>query len=261
MLPFCVIGVAGTARTGAVDDMLTLAHICRENDLWFHVDGSHGAMAILSDEFRTALTGVEFADSLAFELHSWLHVMYDSACVLVRDGGAYSDTYASGASRPRDDDAVRNIGMRHFNPGPERARGFRALGAWFAIKEQGLARLGRNVTRNCYQARYLRHLIDRHPNLELRAPVSLNTVCFRYRMPAMSDAELNTLNSRLVGLIRESGVAVVSQTEIGESLVIRVNITNHRTRSADLKLLVATIDELAPVALSSMVDAADQSPP
>jgi glutamate/tyrosine decarboxylase-like PLP-dependent enzyme len=75
---------------------------------------------------------------------------------------------------------------------------------------------------------------------------------------AMTADELNEMNRILVLKIQQSGIAVVSQTTINNTLAIRVNITNHRTESADLRLLVSTIDELAPAALSEIGDAANQ---
>jgi len=48
--PFCVIGTAGTVNTGATDDLRALAALCRDEGLWFHVDGAFGALARLSDE-------------------------------------------------------------------------------------------------------------------------------------------------------------------------------------------------------------------
>ena len=259
LIPFCVIGTAGTVNTAAVDDLSTLGQICQDEGLWLHVDGAFGAMAILSDEFRTQLAGIEFADSLAFDFHKWLHVQYDAGCVLIRDGEAHRNAYSTSIDYLHNGDAASGGAPWFCDFGPELSRGFRALNVWFTIKEHGLSRLGKNVTRNCHQARYLRHLVDHHANLELLAPVSLNVVCFRYRMSSMTEEDLNNLNRRLISLIQESGIAVVSQTMIGKALAIRVNITNHRTRSSDLQLLVSAIDKLAPVALSGIVEAAGQS--
>ena len=45
MIPFCVVGNAGTINTGAVDDMNALADFCAAEGLWFHVDGAIGAVA------------------------------------------------------------------------------------------------------------------------------------------------------------------------------------------------------------------------
>jgi glutamate/tyrosine decarboxylase-like PLP-dependent enzyme len=256
--PFCVIGTAGTVNSGAIDDLTALAEICREEDLWFHVDGAFGAMAILSDEFESALSGIENADSLAFDFHKWLHVQYDAGCVLIRNREAHLNTFNTSTAYLQQGEAASAGAPWFCELGPELSRGFRALHAWFAIKEHGLEKFGRNVTRNCHQARYLRDLVDTHANLELVAPVSLNIVCFRYRVQAMTADELNEMNRILVLKIQQSGIAVVSQTTINNTLAIRVNITNHRTESADLRLLVSTIDELAPAALSEIGDAANQ---
>src|SRR5215216_3299067 len=47
--PICVIGSAGTVNTGAVDDLTAIADLCRDQDLWFHVDGAIGAVAVLAE--------------------------------------------------------------------------------------------------------------------------------------------------------------------------------------------------------------------
>ena len=258
-LPFCVIATAGTVNSAAIDDLAAIGQICREEDLWFHVDGAFGAMAILSDPFRSTLSGIEHADSIAFDFHKWLHVQYDAGCVLIRDGEAHRNTFNASIAYLQQGQAAAGGAPWFCELGPELSRGFRALNVWFSIKEHGLEKFGRNVTRNCLQAKHLGELVNGHSNLELVAPVSLNIVCFRYRMDSMTDAELNEMNRMLVLKIQESGIAVVSQTTINKTVALRVNLTNHRTRSADLQILVSTIDELAPVALSEMVAAANQS--
>ncbi len=53
--PICVIGSAGTVNTGAVDDLNAIADLCREEDLWFHVDGAIGAVAVLAGNVKPQL--------------------------------------------------------------------------------------------------------------------------------------------------------------------------------------------------------------
>ena len=242
--PFCVIGTAGTVNTGAIDDLESLAAICREHELWFHVDGAFGALAVLSEEIGPRLRGIELADSLAFDFHKWMHVQYDAGCLLVRNGDQHRKTFSM---RPaylhQTGRGLAGGGEWPCDLGPELSRSFRALKVWFALKEHGTEAFGRAITMNCHQAEYLAALVRRLPDVQLMSSPSLSIVCFRLRPPGWDDAALDRLNEDVVADLQESGVAAPSTTRIRGVLSIRVNITNHRTRQQDLDVLVrATAD-------------------
>ncbi len=92
--PICVIGSAGTVNTGAVDDLDALADLCRREELWFHVDGAIGAVAVLAENVKPRLRGLERADSVALDLHKWLHVPFEAGCLLVRDAETHRRTFS-----------------------------------------------------------------------------------------------------------------------------------------------------------------------
>ena len=50
--PIAVVANAGTASTGAVDDLAAIADVCRDEDLWLHVDAAYGGPAMLADDLR-----------------------------------------------------------------------------------------------------------------------------------------------------------------------------------------------------------------
>jgi len=85
MRPICVIGSAGTVNSGAIDNLDALADLCAAESLWFHVDGAAGALAALVPNLAPLMKGMERADSVAFDLHKWMYLPYEIACVLVRD--------------------------------------------------------------------------------------------------------------------------------------------------------------------------------
>ncbi len=242
LVPFLIVGTAGTVDIGAIDDLAGLADLAAAQRVWFHVDGAFGALARLAPELAPLLAGIERADSLAFDFHKWLHVPYDAACVLVRDGALHARTFSADAAYLARVPRGLAAGAPWFcDYGPDLSRGFRALKVWFTLKEFGTARLGEAVLRNCRLARLVAERVAALPELELLAPVQLNIACFRYRQPRLSEAQLNRLNADLVADIQESGVAAPSTTVIDRRLAIRVNITNHRTDEATIEALLAAV--------------------
>ena len=235
--PFLVVASAGTVDIGAIDDLTALAALCREEKLWFHVDGAFGALGILSPQLASQLAGIERADSIALDFHKWGQVPYDAGFLLVRDGERHRDAFAAPAAYLRRE--ARGLAAGSPWPcdlGVDLSRGFRALKTWFTLKTYGTDKLGAVITRCCALADYLKARVEAEPRLELLASVNLNIVCFRYRA---DDAD--RVNGEIVVNIQESGIAAPSTCSIDGKLCIRVCITNHRTTDGDLAILVQAV--------------------
>lgn len=235
--PFLVIGSAGTVDTGAIDDLAALAELCAREKLWFHIDGAYGALGMLSPQIAPLLSGLERADSIAFDFHKWGQVQYDAGFLMVRDGEQHRATFAAPVAYLRRE--TRGLAAGSPWPcdfGPDLSRGFRALKTWFTLKAYGADKLGAMIARTCRLAKYLEAKIAAEPRLQLLAPVTLNIVCFRLRCEAAVDA--NALNAEIVADLHESGIAAPSTTTIGGDLAIRCAIVNHRTDTQDLDAML-----------------------
>ena len=258
--PFLVVGTAGTVDIGAIDDLAALSTLCREEGLWFHVDGAYGALGILSPLLAPRLAGLENADSIALDFHKWGQVPYDAGFLIVRDGQQHRETFAAPAAYLRRE--TRGLAAGSCWPcdlGPDLSRGFRALKTWFTLKTFGLEKLGAMITRTCTLAKYLEQRILAEPRLELLAPVELNIVCFRYRA-----ADANRVNGGIVIAIQESGIAAPSTTLLDGELAIRAAIVNHRTDTCDIDALISAVLEFGALRSSSdgsLVLKVEPSPP
>jgi len=122
--------------------------------------------------------------------------------------------------------------------GLELSRSFRALKVWMGLKEHGVAKYSALVQQNCDQAKYMSELIEVRPELELLAPVLLNTVCFRYRGHGLPEEALDKLNQGLMMQLMYSGAGFASETKIGGRVALRACITNHRTTRRDIEEFV-----------------------
>ncbi len=235
--PFLVIGTAGTVDVGAIDDLKSIAALCRAEKIWFHVDGAYGALAALSPELKPRLNGIEEADSIALDFHKWGQVPYDAGFILVRDGNKHREAFATPAAYLRRE--TRGLAAGEFWPcdyGPDLSRGFRALKTWFTLKTYGADQLGRMITGTCAVAQHLEKKILAAPQLELLLPVQLNIVSFRYRA---KDAD--KVNAEIVADIQESGIAAPSLTTINGKRAIRAALFNHRTQNSDVDALISAV--------------------
>ena len=232
--PFFIAATVGTVDVGAIDPLSAIADIAQRENIWLHVDGAYGALAILAPDLAPRLQGIELADSIAFDFHKWGQVPYDAGFILVRNGEHQLDTFATPAAYlSRESRGLSASSPWPCDLGPELSRGFRALKTWFTIKVYGTEKLGQVISNTCALAQYLKQRIELSPQLELLAPVELNIVCFRYRC-----LNPNRINADIVIALQESGIVAPSTTILHGQLAIRAAIVNHRTTTRDIDVLI-----------------------
>ena len=243
--PICVIGTAGTVNTGAIDDLDRIAELCKRENLWFHVDGAFGALLVLSSKHKNRLTGIEKADSVAFDFHKWMHINYEAAFALIRNHDLHASTFAQHAHYTNPlTRGVASSEKMFSDYGPELSREFKALKIWMSIKEHGIQKLGQLIDQNIEQAQHLGSLISKSGKLELVAPISMQIICFRYVAKNKSNEQLNAINNEILLQLQEKGIAVPSSTILNGKFVLRVSITNHRTKISDLELFINEVSKL-----------------
>jgi glutamate/tyrosine decarboxylase-like PLP-dependent enzyme len=240
--PICIIGNAGTINTGAIDDLNALADICSKENLWFHVDGAIGAVAVLSEKAKPYLSGIERADSVALDLHKLMHIPFEAGCVLVKNEEAHRSSFSLTPEYLQHE--TRGLPGAHLwfsDYGVELSRNFRALKVWMSVKEHGLEKFGRMIDRNIEQAHYFGSLVEKDPHLELIAPIGLDIVCFRYVHGDLNTQTHNALNKEILFQLHEQGIAVPSYTTLNGIYCLRIAIANHRSKMEDFDLLAREV--------------------
>ncbi len=240
--PICVIASAGTVNTGAIDDLEEIAEICESENMWFHVDGAIGAVAVLSKTGRKLLRGIEKSDSVAMDLHKWLHVPFEAGCTLVKNSKIHHDTFSLVPEYLAKNQRGLASGTNWYSEyGLQLSRRMRALKIWMSIRENGSIKFGDLIERNIHQAKYLASLVNKEHSLELMAPVVLDIVCFRFVHVALSPEQHHDLNREILARLHESGVAVPSYTTLHGIYCLRVAIANYRSTYADFDDLVRQV--------------------
>ena len=252
LTPFMVCGTAGSVGTGAIDPLPEIAKICKEFDLWFHVDGAYGAPAVALDDATADLKGLRLADSIAIDPHKWLYAPLEAGCTLVRRGEDLHNAFVSKPSYYQFDDNEGQEVKNYFEYGPQNSRGFRALKIWLGFQQSGASGYRRMIADDIELAHRMHDAIGKEKLLE-QGTVSLSITTFRFVPPdlrsrakesgAVTDY-LNELNARIATGLRLSGKAFVSNAHFGDRYMLRSCIVNFRTTRADVELLPKLIVEL-----------------
>jgi aromatic-L-amino-acid decarboxylase len=236
--PLMVVGTAGTVSTGAVDPIRELAAICREQGIWFHVDGAYGAPAAVLPDAPADLRALALADSLAVDPHKWLYAPIEAGCVLVRDPARLPEAFSWSPSYYRFDTAGEEPPINYHELGLQNTRGFRALKVWLGLRQAGRAGYREMIADDCRMAAELYRAAKAHPEIEA-VTLGLSIATFRYRPadlaaggPGVEDY-LNRLNEAVLQRLKVGGDLFVSNAVLDGRFVLRACIVNFRTTPAD----------------------------
>jgi aromatic-L-amino-acid/L-tryptophan decarboxylase len=237
-LPFVVIGTAGSVTTGAIDPLNEIAKLCREEDLWFHVDGAYGGFAAMLPDASSDLRALSQADSIAVDPHKWLYAPLEAGCALVRDPENLRKAFSY--HPPYYHFGVEAI--NYLDYGPQNSRGFRALKVWLALQHVGRKGYEQLLSDDIQLAKELYRCVSERPEIEALTQ-SLSITTFRYvpldlKSPSeKTEKYLNLLNKELLTRLQNSKEAYVSNAVINERFALRACIVNFRTSIADIEAL------------------------
>ena len=222
LMPFFVCGTVGTTSSNAMDPLPAIAAICREHNLWFHVDAAMSGTAALCPEFRHYQQGIEHADSYCFNPHKWMFTNFDCDCFYVADRKALINTLSILPEYLKNQATESGAVFDYRDWQIPLGRRFRSLKLWFVIRHYGVEGLQYHVRRHVELAQAFAEWVRQDERFEVAAPVPLNLVCFRYRG---SEGE----NQQLMDRLNQSGDLYLTHTRLRGQLVLRLCVGQTNT--------------------------------
>ncbi len=241
---FCLVASAGTTPVGAFDPIDKLAEIARENDIWLHVDGAHGASLLLSDKLRDKLKGIREADSLTWDAHKMLFVPPPCTLLFYRDkekslGAFRQDASYVFESKPNLytelDSAERNF---------ECTKRPLIMGLWVLWTLYGKALFVKKIDYLCRLAQEAYELLWRQPDFEPLHRPEANILCFRYRprhISCISSQAMSELQVAIKNRVNLRGNFHISKVNIDGVAALRVVMMNHKIVIDHFRMLLDEI--------------------
>ena len=249
--PIAVCANAGAANTGAIDPLEAMADFCEAESIWLHVDAAYGGFAIVTEQGKELLRGIERADSIGLDAHKWFFQPYEAGSLLVKDGRTLERAFSM-----RHDvyqDAIWGAGHPNFSDrSAQMSRSFRALKVWMSIQTFGLAAFRCAVLKGMELATQAEEYIRTSAILEMTNPVSLGIVCF-WINPTDTDLDeegLEEINRNALARVFWEDSSFISSTRFRGIFSLRLCILNHTTAWDDVRETLEAIERFGREALS-----------
>jgi len=228
LIPCFVSATVGTTSSNAIDPVPEIGRVCREQNVWLHVDAAMSGTAALCPEFRHIHNGLGFADSYCFNPHKWMFTNFDCDCFYVADRKALIQTLSVLPEYLRNKATETGAVIDYRDWQIPLGRRFRSLKLWFVIRHYGVQGLQHHVREHVRLAQQFAEWVKQDAEFELAAPVPLNLVCFRHKGG-------DQVNQDLMDRLNRSGDLYLTHTRLNDRLTLRfcVGQTNTQARHVE----------------------------
>jgi aromatic-L-amino-acid decarboxylase len=237
-VPFFVCATVGTTSSNAIDPLPEIGEICREENLWLHVDGAMSGTAAICPEFRFIHRGLEMADSYCFNPHKWMFTNFDCDCMFVADRRSLIEALSILPEYLRNKATESGSVIDYRDWQIPLGRRFRALKLWFVIRHYGVEGLRFHVRRHVELAQMFSRWVEEDPLFELPVRPPLNLVCFRH----VGGDEANQM---ILDSVNRRGRIYISHTRLKDRLTLRLCVGQTMTEERHVREAWEEIQEVA----------------
>ena len=243
-VPTCVVASIGTTGVGAVDPIKKIATLCKEFDIFLHIDAAWAGAAMILPEHRSMADGIELADSIVINPHKWLLTNFDCSAHFVKDPDALTSTLSILPEYLKSKESEDIIDYRDWSI--PLGRRFRALKLWFVIRYYGVGGLQKMIRKHIEFASQVEEWINDSKNFELVAPRSLSLLNFRLLSKQSGKVlDIDKLNLKLLNDLNDSGTTYFTQNRVRGHFAIRWSIGQTNTELRHVKDAWAQIQQTA----------------
>ncbi|NNG00821.1 MAG: aminotransferase class V-fold PLP-dependent enzyme [Desulfobacteraceae bacterium] len=234
--PLAMVANACSTGVGRYDPLVEIGAFCREHDIWLHVDGAHGAGALLSDKYRYRLEGIETADSVIWDMHKMMRTSGVCAAVLIKNHAHLDQAFQQEGDYIFHDKA--QPGVDFISRTLECTKAGLGLKFFFVLAAEGERGLAEYVDRQYDLTLAAYDYIAGLPDFQCAAKPQSNILCFRTNH---DDKWHLTLRDHLIA----EGSFYLSTTAVGDIRYLRFVAMSPQTTLDDIKALIDRIRRYA----------------
>lgn len=234
-----VVATAGTTDLGAIDPLIDIANICRDQKIWLHIDAAWGGALLLSQRYRHLIEGIQAADSITLDFHKHFFLPISCGAFLLKNQQDFESIRHHSEYLNSPDDEKDNI-PNLVTYSLQTTRRFDALKLWMALDLLGTDDYGALIDNCLRTARQAAKRIENHADFVLVHQPIISSVLFYFKPKntALSDKQLSQLNRQIAQDLLINNIANVATTQFEQHLCLKFTILNPNTQACDINNII-----------------------
>ncbi len=234
-----VVANACATTTGLYDPLEEIGAFCEEHGLWYHVDGAHGACALVSEKERGWMRGVEKADSLIWDMHKMMQTSILCAAVLFKEHHRLGTTFQQKGSYMFHEKEQPGFDTLPFTL--ECTKSGLGTKLFWVLAAEGEAGMARFVEQTYANTRRFYQLFQKHPDFACPYPPQSNILCVHYQKFGDKNAFQLAIRNEMV----KRGQFYLTSAEIQGRRYLRLVVMNTRTNDEHILAFIKEVESVA----------------
>lgn len=221
LIPLCVVATIGTTGTLGVDPLAEISEICQKYKVWLHVDAAYAGTALILEEYRWMIKGMDRADSFVFNPHKWMFTNFDCSAYYVKNAEYLVRTFDISPEYLKTSPLGQVKDYKDW--GIPLGRRFRALKLWFVLRLMGVEGIRLKLRNHIEMAKSMAEKVSAQQGLEVVSGPFLNFFAFRSNL-SEDDSTNDVVTEALMERLNASGVVFLSHTKLNGRFIVRMVI-------------------------------------
>ena len=230
---FAIVATLGTTVRGAIDPINDISEICKERNIWLHIDGSIGGIFALTSIPIVGLNNINQANSITINPQKIIGITKTSSLLLVSNMSTLENTFSTGLPYITSKENIINRG----EIGIQGSRPAEVIKLWLGLRFLGLAGIEEILKSSIKRKNFFLKTISKNKFEIYSGPLHIVSFLPKGLEPKDSDAWTQSKVNEL-----RKNKFMLSRPKFKGKYYLRAVMGNYNTKESHIEELLELLD-------------------
>jgi len=230
---FAIVATLGTTVRGAIDPIKDISKICKEKNIWLHIDGSIGGIFAVTSIPIKGLNSINQANSITINPQKIIGITKTSSLLIVSEMKTLENTFSTGLPYLSSKEEIINRG----EIGIQGSRPAEVIKLWLGLRFLGLKGIEDILKSSLKRKEFFIKNISKNNYEILSGPLHIVSFLPKGIAPKETDYWTKTKVNELI-----KNNFMLSRPKFKDKYFLRVVMGNYNTNESHLEQLLRLLD-------------------